>query len=56
MASNIKKRKFHIPVILRPAEYTEIYNLAHYEKRWDIPGVSHKAAKTALNTRNLSSK
>ena len=34
-----KYQKFYMHVILRPAEYTQIYNLAHYEKRLDIPGV-----------------
>ena len=37
MESNPKKRKFFIQIILWPAEYTQIYNLAHYEKTLDIP-------------------
>ena len=30
MASNTKKRKFHIHVILRAAEYNSVYNLTYY--------------------------
>ena len=37
MPSNTKKLKFHRHLILQPAEYTQIYILAHYEKRLDIP-------------------
>ena len=37
MGSNAKKRKFHIHVLSRPTEYTQIYNLAHYERRLSIP-------------------
>ena len=38
MTSNTRKLKFHRPLTLRLAERTKIYNLAHYEKRLDIPG------------------
>ena len=37
MTSNTRKLKFHRHLILRPAECSQIYNLAHYEKRLDIP-------------------
>ena len=39
MAFNSTKIKFHRHIILRPAECTQIYNLAHYKKRLDIPGL-----------------
>ena len=44
MVSNPKKKKilYTVQVILWPAEYTQLYNLAHYEKRLDIPGLDHK--------------
>ena len=35
MASNTTKLKFHRNLIVRPAECTQNYNLAHYEKRLD---------------------
>ena len=37
MVSGTTKLKFHRHLILRSAEYTQVYNLAHYEKRLDIP-------------------
>ena len=39
MASNTEMMKFHRHFILRPAKCTQIYNLAHYEKRLDTPGL-----------------
>ena len=36
MASNTAKIKFHRYLILRPAECTQIYNLALSEERLDI--------------------
>ena len=40
MASNTTKMKFHRRLILWPTKCTKIYNLAHYEKRLDIPTLS----------------
>ena len=45
MVSNPKKRKFYLQIILWPTEYTQIYNLAHYEKRLDIPALRDKNRK-----------
>ena len=39
MAFNTRKLKFRRHLVLRPAEFTQIYNLADYEKRLDIPGL-----------------
>ena len=39
MASDTKMIKFYRHLILRPAECTQMYNLAHYEKRLDISGL-----------------
>ena len=39
MALNTKRMKFHRYLVLRPAECTLIYNLAHYGKRLDIPAL-----------------
>ena len=39
MASKARKLKFHRNLILQPAECTQIYDLAHYEKRLDIFGL-----------------
>ena len=36
IVSNPKITKFYMQVIFWPTEYTQIYNLAHYEKRLDI--------------------
>ena len=41
MAFNTKKMKFHRHLVFRPAECSYIYNLAHYEKRLDIPGLGY---------------
>ena len=35
------KIKFHKHLIVQPAECTQNYNLAHYEKRLDIPGLGN---------------
>ena len=40
MVSNTKMMQFYRHLILRPAECTQIYNLAHYEKKLDIPGLN----------------
>ena len=40
MASNTTKMEFHRHLILQPAEGTQIYNLAHYEKKLNNPGLS----------------
>ena len=37
--NNTKMIKIHRHLILRPAKCTNIFNLAHYEKRLDIPGL-----------------
>ena len=42
MASNTTKIKFQRHSILRPAECTQICNLAHYEKRLDISGLNFR--------------
>ena len=39
MACNTTKMKFHRHLFLPPSEFTQIYNLAYYEKRLDIPGL-----------------
>ena len=41
MVFNTTKIKFHGHLILWHAECTQIYNLAHYEKRLDIPGLKN---------------
>ena len=41
MASNTKKKKFYIHLLLRPVECTKINNLAHCEERLDIPGLTY---------------
>ena len=43
MASSTNKIKFHRYLILRPAECTCIYILAHYENRLNIPGLDKEA-------------
>ena len=40
MASNATKIKFHRHLIVWPTKSTQNYNLAHYEKRLDIPGLN----------------
>ena len=39
MGSNTTTMKFDRHLILRSVECTQSYNLAHYEKRLDIPGM-----------------
>ena len=46
MASKARKLKFHKHLILQPAECTQIYGLAHYEKRLDIFGLETLWFKT----------
>ena len=45
MASNTTKIKFQRHLILRPAECTQIYNLAHYEKKLDIPALERQLSE-----------
>ena len=52
MAFNTTKMKFHRYLILQPTKCTSIYNLAHYEKRLDNPGLSFYHPGS---TQNLSS-
>ena len=43
VASNTKMMKFYRHLILRAAECTHMYDLAHYEKRLDISGLEVQA-------------
>ena len=39
MAFNTKKMKFHRHLLFRPVDCAQIYNLVHYGKRLDTPGL-----------------
>ena len=54
MASNIKKKKFFTDVILRLAECTYIYILAHHEKKLDIPALYTLALNLFFSRKILS--